>query len=315
MLAFTTGIKNEVSAAVVGQTVAEQFRDDIVAHAAWELVEEYTASSGAVTWYVFKCLAAQSGLSADFYAVIGRTIATGELRFAICEGYNAGTHTMSRFAAVSTGSNVVYDAVGANPNTQVLGTAAFAGTANTPKYMTWTPAGVSAKWALIVSEDGFTAFWGGLNEAFVTLGAYIPLSVQTNLLPLNIQGLNGGTGGVTRNPAVVSATVVGLALECKGGGTSSMDGEVLGFRPDIRYKDHLQGDVGLVAEVGMIMYQNTATSMETYGYAIGKQKRMRYGGGSQPTGFAWGDSYELDGTLWVPYRPQDLRLYDTGVAA
>lgn len=316
MLAFSTATINDANAAAVGQAMAERLRDDIVAHAAWSLVEEYTATSGAVRWYVFQCDDASSGLSSDFYVVMGRTIATGELRFAIGEGYNAGTHTLSRYAAVATGS-VAYDAVGANPNTYVLGTTAFSGADNTPKYSSWIPGGASAKFWLIVDDDGFTVAWGGLSEGFVHLGAYIPLMDQANTCPLQIIGYDL-SGGITRNPSVVSQTVNGLALEIQGGGTANtLDGGTtpLGYRGDIRYLDKFHSNQSLMAEIGMVMYLGgTPNLMATYGWAVGKQKRMRVGSGSAPAGFVWGDSYVLDGELWVPFKATDLRIWNTGVA-
>lgn len=314
MLAFSTDTINDADAAAVGLAMAERLRDDIVAHAAWSLVEEFTAASGLVRWYVFQCDDASSGLSSDFHMVMGRTLATGELRFALAEGYNSGTHTMSRYVPVFSGSNVAFDAVGANPNTYVLDTAAFSGSSNTPLYNTWTPGGASAKFWLIVDDDGLTIAFSGLTEGFIHLGAYIPLTDLANTCPLMMIG-HTSAGGVTRNPAVVSQNVVGVAQAIKGGGTANFDGEVLGFRGDVRYNDALHSNLRLVAEVGIVMLQNAANSLETYGWALGKQKRMRYGGGAAPTGFVWGDSYELDGELWVPQKATDLRIWNTGVAA
>lgn len=315
MLAFTTGIINEADAATVSQTMAGQIRDDLVAHAAWELVEEFTAATGTVRWYVFKCLATESGLPSDFYVVIGRTLASGELRFAICEGYNAGTHTMSGFASFGTGSNVAYDANGCNPATKVLGTAPFTGFGESPLYLSWTPSGVSTKWWLIAAEDGLTVAFNGAANEFVHLGAYTPLSDVPITLPLQITGSSQQNGGITRNPSVAGTSVIGMALEMLSGGSANSNvGPSLGFRGDLRYNDKLQGDQRAVAEQGISMYLNSANSGTVYGWALGKQKRMRLGGGQAPAGFAFGDAYDLGGELWVPYRPDDLRIWDTGVA-
>jgi hypothetical protein len=141
MLAFSTATINDANAAAVGLAMANRFRDDIVAHPAWDLVEEYTPGGGAVAWTVFKCLASASGLSADYYVVMGRTIATGELRFALCEGYSSSTHTMSRYVPVSANAGN-FDAVGAYPDTYVLGATAFSGNQRTPMYNNWIPGGI-----------------------------------------------------------------------------------------------------------------------------------------------------------------------------
>lgn len=313
MLAFSTATISDASAAAVGQAMAERFRDDIVAHAAWSLVEEFTATSGTVRWYVFQCDDASSGLSKDFHVVLGRTLSTGELKFALCEDYNSTTHTMSRFVPVIAG-NYAYDSVGANPLTYVLGTSPFSGSSNTPLYNTWTPGGTSAKFWLIVDDDAITAAWSGLTEGFIRYGAYIPLTDLTNNCPIMMMG-HSTAGGITRNPAVASQTLNSAAMLINGGGTTSFDGVALGFRGDIRYLDQLHSDQSLVSEVGIVLYQYTANAPEIYGYALGKQKGMRYGGGSPPVGFVWGDSYVLDGELWIPYKANDLRIYNTGVAA
>jgi hypothetical protein len=318
MLAFSTATINDANAAAVGLAMANRFRDDIVAHAAWDLVEEYTPGGGAVAWTVFKCLASASGLSADYYVVMGRTIATGELRFAIAEGYSSSTHTMSRFAPV-VANTVAFDAVGAYPDTYVLGTAAFSNGQKTPSYQSWTPGGASAKFWLIVDDDGLTAAWNGLAEGFIHLGAYIPFTDQANTMPLMITGMSV-SGAITRNPALAGASAanLGIGLYIQGGGTANeVDGgtQVLGFRGDMRYNDAFHSGKRLLAEIGIVMYQNTPASQESYGWALGKQKRMRLGGGSPPAGFAWGDSYILDGQLWVPWKPTDKRIWNTGVAA
>lgn len=319
MLAYTTGTKNEADAGSLGLALAEQIRDDLIAHAAWELVEEFTAAAGNVRWYVFRCLATESGLPSDFFVVLGRTIATGELRFAICESYDNTTHTMSAFGPVGTGSNVVYDAEGNNPNTYVLGTAVFSGAANTPQYNSWNPgANISSKWWLIIDDDGFSvAFNGGVNE-FVHVGAYTPLSDLAIALPLQLIGSSATRGSITRNPAVAGQTVTGMALELEGGGggLNSLNGLVLGFVGDLRYNDKLQTNQRPVAEMGMNVYPSSAGIQATFGWALGKQKRVRVGASaSSPVGFAFGDAYALDGTLWVPYAPTDRRMWDTGVAS
>lgn len=314
MIAYTTGSLSAASAAALGQAMAEKIRDDVVTHTAWDLVEEFTASSGAVNWTVFRCNSAASGLPSDFFVVMGRTIASGELRFAICEGYDSTTHTMSKFGAFGETGNVAYTVDGCNPATYVLGTAAFSSSINTPGFNSWTPSGTTINWWLCVAEDGFTAAFH--TEAFVHVGAYTPLSTLAIALPLQIMGKNGFCW-ITRNPAVAGQTVHGFALTGQGGDGSSVgtNGPLLGFRGDIRYNDKLQADKRAVAEQGINVYQYDATKAAVYGYALGKQKRMRVAGGTAPAGFVFGDAYSIDGTLWVPYTLTDLRLWDTGVAA
>jgi hypothetical protein len=82
---YTTGTINQPDAGSLGLAMAERIRDDLTAHAAWDLVEEFTPAGGAARFYVMRCLAASNGLGSDFFLVMGRTLANGELRFAICE--------------------------------------------------------------------------------------------------------------------------------------------------------------------------------------------------------------------------------------
>lgn len=319
MLAFTTGTINDADAGSVGLAMANQIRDDLVAHAAWELVEEFTAASGVVRWYVFKCLATESDLPSDFFVVMGRTLGSGELRFAICESYTSATHTMAQYAHAAV--TVAYDALGRTPNTYVLGTAAFAGSSGQPKYLSWAPSGTSTKWWLIIDDDGFTVAFNGASNGFVHVGAYIPLTDASMAiaLPLQIVGSSLQDGGITRNPAVASSTPTGysLALGIYGGGNSSIQSfeAFLGFLGAFRFNDKLQGNKRPVAEMGIQIMSGLSDFATVTGWALGKQKRMRVSTQSMPTGFAFGDAFALDGTLWVPYLPTDGRIWDTGVAA
>lgn len=317
-IVYTTGTINQPDAGSVGTAMADKIRDDVVAHAAWDLAEEYFPAGGAVRWYVFKCLAASSGLPADFFVVMGRTLATGELRFAICEGYNAAGHTMSGFAA--SPSPVTYDVEGRNPNTFVLGTTAFPAqsTNNVPMYLSWVPSGTSTKWWLTVSEDGFTAAFNGPSNGFVHVGVYVPLTVAAITIPILVIGSGNSQGAITRNPAVAGQVLTGnynnaLIID-GGGGGSPGNGPALGFQGAFQYNDKLQGNQRPIAEQGINMATGAAADYsQVYGWALGKQKRMRVSSKTPPAGFAFGDAYALGGTLWVPYLPTDGRIWDTGV--
>lgn len=318
-LVYTTGTINDADAGSVGLAMVNQIRDDLVAHAAWELVEEFTPGSGLARWYVFKCLASESGLSADFYVVIGRTLGSGELRFAICEGYDAATHTMSKYAIWP--SAPAFDSSGRTPATLVLGTAVLSNSGGQPHYLSWTPSGTSTKWWLIIDDDGFTVAFNGASNGFVHVGAYIPLTDASMpiALPLQIVGSSNTYGGITRNPAVASSTPAGYnnSLNIYGGGNPTVQffEAFLGFRGQFKFNDKLQGNQRPVAEQGIQIVSGSADYSTVTGWALGKQKRMRVSDQAMPTGFAFGDAFALDGTLWVPYKPDDGRIWDTGVAA
>lgn len=321
---YTTGTISQPDAGSVGLAMVEKIRDDVVAHAAWDLVEEFTPGSGAVRWYVLKCLAASSGLASDFFVVMGRTLATGEIRFAICEGYNSGSHTMQFFSHFGTSGTQAFDASGRSAATFVLGTTVFPGSVATPKYQAWIPSGTSTKWWICVDSDGFTAAFNGAANGFVHIGAFTPISELSWPMPLQHIGSAAPTtteGGLTRNPAIASAAAGfqgALSIQGGSGGVGSISGPMLGPLSDLRYNDKLQNNQRVVAEQGIITSSvpgqvDAATSI---GWFCGKQKRMRIGAsGSSPAGFAFGDAYALNGTLWVPFNPTDVRIWDTGVAA
>ena len=314
-LAYTTGTISQPDAGSVGLAMVDKIRDDVVAHAAWELVEEYTAGSGTCRWTVLKCLAAASGLSADFYVVISRTLATGELRLFICETYNAGSHLAS-FYGRSSSSGVTFDSLGRDPATFTLGTTPTTAAGTQPAYVNWTPSGTSTKWWIIVDNDGFTVAFNGAANAFFHVGAYVPLIELANDLPVQIVGYNSQSGMITRNPAVASLTSVTStpALQIKGGGSSpGTYGPPLGFQGDLRYTDKLQNAMRPVAEQGIVM-DDSVDSRQQNGWALGKQKRWRIGQNTPP-GVAFGDAYAMNGTLWVPFLPSDPRIWDTGVAS
>lgn len=314
-IVYTTGTINQADTGSVGQAMAEKIRDDVVAHAAWDLVEEFTAASGQVRWYVLKCLATESGLPNDFYVVIGRTLASGELRYTIGETYNSVAHTLSMYAAYSSGAPVAFDVDGHNPNTFVLGTTQLANTVNQPRYHGWIPSGLSTKWWITVCEDGFTVAFNGASNSFFHCGAYTPMTDLPILMPIQMIGFSDALGGITRNPAAAGLSVSGNALTIQGGGSGLLSsGPALGFMGELRYNDKLQSNQRPVAEQGMNVYVSGGVGDQaSIGWALGKQKRMRVTNGGIPPGFAFGDAYALDGRLWVPYLPSEGRIWDTGV--
>lgn len=309
---YTTGTINQPDSAQVSLAMVNRIRDDVIAHAAWDLVEEFTPASGAVRWYVFKCLAAQSGLPYDYFVVIGRTLANGELRLSICETYDAASHLMSFYPPTGGSSNFLYDASGRRTDQFALSTVVFPSGTNNPLYHSWVPSGTSTKWWIVVSEDGFTVAFNGPSNGFFGASAYTPLTAVPITFPVMSYGLSSSfgstTGGITRNPSVAGSSSPGYGL------MFDRAAAYLGFRGDLRYNDRLQNNQRPVAEVGMTMYSGSADWPAQYGYALGKLKRVRAGNNAAP-GFAFGDAYAMAGTLWVPYLPTDSLIWDTGVAS
>lgn len=329
MLLFTTGTLTEASAAALGATMQSKIRDDLGLHPAWELVEEFTPSGGAVNWLVMKCLASASGLSQDYFVVIARNISSGELRIFISENYNTSTKVVQYYVPYFGGAGVTYDSLGRNSATFTLGTAVMLVTGSHSQPQTFqsffTPSTTTKFW-IIASDDGFTVAFNGSHNKFIHVSAYIPLATLQSDLPIGMcsttSGGSGADGGITRNPAAAGLGA-GLAtgLTTYGGGSPFTS-----YTPGIgwwdvnispAYNDKLNDNKrGLLSEIGVVIYPNNpSTHFPIYGYALGKQTpRFRFLPGL--TGTVWGDTVTYNGTLWIQYLPGlESRIWDTGVAA
>jgi len=97
---FTGTITGAASSTVAATTIRTQMQTTIPSNSAWSLVESTTMNAGAIPCDVYKCAAAQSGLSADFY--IGVMQSGAQLAIAIAEGYNTSTHKPKRPAVLAT---------------------------------------------------------------------------------------------------------------------------------------------------------------------------------------------------------------------
>jgi hypothetical protein len=317
-IVFTTGTISQPDAGSVGMAVHNKIRDDVVAHPAWELVEEFTPGGGTVEWIVLKCLATESGLPNDFFVVVGRRLSDGRHEFYIGEEYTLVSHTLGKFGPYPNNSPTQnLDSEGRTISTYVLGTAFPPTTAWNPSNQTfWTPSGTSTKWWLIVKDDGFTVAFNGAANGFVHIGAFEPLTDLAWPMPLLIV-CNSQQGLLSSNPALAGAVfhAYGMQLENSGGSTNMGSSYRLGYAGDARFNDALQSDQRPCAELAVMLYTYADGDEAVTGRFAGKQKDMRMLDGASPPGFAFGDAYSLNGTLWVPYLPTDLRIWDTGVAA
>lgn len=316
-ITYTTGTINQPDTGSVGLAMMEQIRDDVVAHPAWELVEEFTPASGTARWYVFKCLAAESGLAYDFYVIFARRLSDGYLVAFLCETYTAASHQAQHFAPCYPYTTIAYDASGRHSEVYTLGTALPPGSGTTPGWTAWAPSGTSTKWWLIVKDDGFTVAFNGPANSFMAFGAYTPLAQVTMDFPVCFyaQNMINSGGLITRNPLVASTSYVAAALFFNGGEGTGIAGQSLGFCGDLRYNDAMQGGQRPVAEAGMTLVEYNTGDRAIYGYALGKQKDLCWTVFNMPSALAFGDAFVLNETLWVPYLPGDKRLWNTGVAS
>jgi hypothetical protein len=89
--------ENTLTGSQTGLTVMADIKAELDGNlpTGWSFVETYTESS--TTWDVYKCAAAQSGLSNDFHVVFVDTeTGTSSLKVFVCEGYDATNHRMIR---------------------------------------------------------------------------------------------------------------------------------------------------------------------------------------------------------------------------
>lgn len=320
-ITFTTGTINQPDAGSVGLAMADKIRDDVVAHAAWDLVEEFTPASGTMRWYVLKCNAVSSLLPRDFYVVVGRILATGELRFHICESYTMAGHMMQYFAGAFANPNA-FDAFGREGTTySIPATTPNLGANFVPKAFTWVPGGTSTKWWITVDNDGFTVAFNGSSNGFVHVGAFTPMTQLVWDMPLLIMGTSDAYAWLVSNPAManIANTNYQLCRCAEAGGSTGFNqsGPRLGFEGLWQYNDKLQNNQRPVAEQGIVMtaQPGQADYTQVYGFAVGKQKRMRCSNQPMPAGVAFGDAFALSGRLWVPYLPSLGKIWDTGVAS
>lgn len=321
-------LSGAANAAALGQLMAEAIRDELISHPAWDLVEEYNPGS-TMQWYVFKCLASQNNFTDDFYVVMGRAKSTGILYFAICEGYNAGTHVMSLFPTTNgtqtQSSTYAYDAKGRPPKTYTLTNALFSTGNDFPKYARIQPTGTGISYNMCTYDDGFYyCTYGGFSH-HVYFGAYTWLGDQANDHPImgagNISDISGHCG-ITRNPLVASLTKGTWATTLTTRPLSSISSnEQLGYAGDADWKDAFHGGKTLAAEYMLFIDAalgqvpgSFPNAPENIGHLAGKMKYMRVMQG-QPS-MVFGDSFKLDGTLWIPDRfslNSTFLIFDTGV--
>jgi hypothetical protein len=192
-------------------------------HPAWDFIESVDAVSGGTTYrrYVWRCTAAQSGLSANFFVVfeVPFTTATGPVtgwatttlvRVYLGETYAAGV--LGKFATNATSVTLAADLT--NPAT-------FTQTTYTQPASLWNTNntfGVNAvvtsyRFICLVTNDAAVMTRNeNLTASLLYAGAYASvMSAAVDPLPIVLLGRNvtGGTyggGGATRAPTFTPAT-------------------------------------------------------------------------------------------------------------
>lgn len=126
-------------------------------HPAWEFVEEVV--SGANVAHVFRNISSVSGLAYDFYVVLRRTAATGNITVVLGEGYDSGTKLLSKFPLVIQNTSITNQADGTAAGTLHVGTFVVSG----------TPGGLGAHTTVVISTNtsGFTYYFSVQNQCLI----------------------------------------------------------------------------------------------------------------------------------------------------
>lgn len=309
---FTTGTINQPDAGSVGLAMVEQIRDDLVAHAGWDLVEEYAPSGGVMKWYIFKNLAASSGLDSDYFVIIGRRLSDGVLFAIVAEDYSTGSKTVKYYAPFQNWyGGLAYDSLGRTNQEFTLGTVVPSSSPH-PAYTIWSPSGTSTKWWMCVYDDAVVVSFNGASNAYFQLGLYDVLAQTPIPMPIMMSGYSTTHGTeaycLTRNPAVAGSTWYAAAL-------SAFGARWLGWPGDWRWNDKLQNNQRPAGELGFALYENTTGDRQYQGSAIGKVKHMRGTDGAVPPAISFGDAFVLEDRLWVQWHPSYSKVWDTGVAS
>jgi hypothetical protein len=282
----------------------------------WSFVEEHTESS--VTWHVYKCAAAQSGLPNDFHVVLTDTQAgSAEIGVYVCEGYDTTTHRMKRpaFNYASGGSTSAQtlpagagDSIGDDdtlyrPSAPIGKATRTAGTG----LPTYTSGAVRRNispltaWSVFVYADAMVISFKAAANAGVYCGAFSSLvkeSATNDPMPTGIFGFGMtayvagtantfSTGGGTR-----SAMNAGISLTYQQLDISPWHPTAVPFNSptDSNTWDKYSPTEGVYAQPYIVFRNGGGTNYSTGGRIRG---RLKYVVAAAQGGAAWGDSIEI----------------------
>lgn len=214
-IAFQSTSISGASAAAAGITAQSAIRDALIDHAsgAWTSVEEFDSSGTTIHWVVLKNDKTISLNSADFYLIIGRTVATGQLCFMLGEVYNSGTHTLSSLvpyaSSGSTGNTILSDFAwaesnGSTPTSFALGTT-FPPISSGSALGIQPGVGSTMRYVSVVEKDYAiinlvtTAIYIGALTDLIVADANLSASTPIGLIDLFNANV-GNFGGLTRHP-------------------------------------------------------------------------------------------------------------------
>lgn len=324
-ITFTSGTVTEASAAAAGAALQVLLRDTIDAKAGYSLVEEFTPGGGAINWVVMKLDSATSGLSTDLYFVIARTIATGAVQVGVGEAYNAGTHTISKYAPfIGTGvSNLAAAADRTYAGTFVLSTTAPAVTLGVLELNGGIPA-TTSKWSLCIDNDHMIIAFQTISTVVAVYAGCITSLVHTPATNDPVPAVNAdlttanttNSGTSTRHPLITTGVAVtynfGIAGSDIGSGNNIENWVVAGAAGAVGY-NLIDLFMGVPKASRLVCLQAVGGTPATQGRVRGLYKHLVYLA-QPPGGVVFGDTFGVDGNIHSVIRTNPLTLVDTGVA-
>lgn len=293
-------------------------------HPAWDFVEFKDATNGPTyRRYVWKCTAAQSGLSADFYVVFEVPFVTTNtvwatnqtIRVWMGETYSAGV--LGKFATNNTSVTLASDLT--NPATFTLTTFALPGSLlSVTNRFGLSADTTSLRIVALVAKDSLvltraanaSGTAGTANLLYV--GAYDSLMAPAvDPLPIIILGTSSSSspfpgGGATRAPTMTPATAYADVFAVQAGGSSVVIGVggwsdslltnsrgTLGSAADTAWFKNMGG---IVASRLIVFPGCVAASCSTLGLLRGHLKNVW---GAVLATHSYGDTFLVDGKVCV----------------
>lgn len=316
------------------------------AHAAWSLVDTVDAIVSTLTYrtYVWKCSAAGSGLTADFYVAfrLNFTTSTGlwstnsYLQVYVWETYNATTHVASKMAMVTSTTAQTLAADGSNSSTWALTADRPATAPNIPAWagLLTTTVTTSVRMLTLVAKDAVVVFQSGGTATQAYAGAMEtllsgtddPLPIIVGANASNQGGMVNGAQSVSsiRHPKLTGSQASVFAFspywshqtlnsastfsnQCFAAPAASAAAGTLGLSTDTAYPMFLGGPVVSKCCIS----SSGAGSGSTKG---GLRGFFRHIAGCILTTHAFGDTFTVDGAVWAGQGITNGSLLETTAA-
>lgn len=329
MVSFQGTFTALASTTVAATTIRTQMQTTIPTHPAWSFIESVAIGGGGVTCDVYKCAAAGSGLSADFYVAVMQQ--TGTLTFGLAEGYNTSTHKPKRPAlgSVAAASTLQSDG-GIMPATTEIDW--FNGqynpgggliTANQTANI--TPA-VTDDYLIVVAKDNLalTIRTPGYHLQAGAYETFVPTPATNDPLPLALLrpgSTAAGSGTALRMPLCGSAASIQFACALNGANGTGQAANLILNNWNVgtvgaAVADNFDRYVGNPTADKFAVQNSWANGSATSGRNIvgwlrGAWRLIR--GIASPAGTVWGDTATVDGVTYFCILPSTGQTNSTWI--